>query len=229
MSITLFGTCRLNNIPGHNNLNNLINYTHTTKEVIQLIKWLKHKLYIPSPYNKLCFRTGICEDKNIEFCNTYKEKYKSTKLFIMEICSNKKYIHNKFLLHHLCVDKNHPLHNITTPQEVLDNHTIDLQSDEEIEKDILRIQKILYPKNLIVVSHFNAKLNGEYIDSRNKLIKSLHTICAKYNIHFIDPTNILCHFLQSDIIADDLRHYTLFGNEVFTKYINNYISTHFEI
>ena len=37
MSITLFGSCRLNKIYNHNNLNNLINYSHSTKEVIQFI------------------------------------------------------------------------------------------------------------------------------------------------------------------------------------------------
>ena len=40
MHITLFGTCRLNKIKNHNNLNNLVNYTHSTKEVIQLINFL---------------------------------------------------------------------------------------------------------------------------------------------------------------------------------------------
>ena len=62
MSITLFGTCRLNKIYNHNNLNNLINYSHSTKEVIQFIKFLKGELSIPKPYNKLCFRTGICNN-----------------------------------------------------------------------------------------------------------------------------------------------------------------------
>jgi hypothetical protein len=36
MHITLFGTCRLNKIYNNNNLNNLINYSHSTKEVIQI-------------------------------------------------------------------------------------------------------------------------------------------------------------------------------------------------
>ena len=225
MSVTLFGTCRLNNISNHNNLNNLLNYTHTTKEVIQLIKFLQGKLTVPYPYNKLCFRTGICDDTYIKFDKLYKKKYKATTLFIIEICSNKKYIHNNYYLHHLCVDKLHPLHNIATPKEILDNHTIEIQSDEEIETDILHIQKILYPKKMLIVSHYNAKLNGEYIESRNNLICLLTHICKKHNIHFINPTYILQHFDQSDIIADDLRHYTLFGNEVFTKYMNNYINT----
>ena len=39
MSITLFGTCRINNINYNNNLNNLLNYSHSTKEVIQFIKF----------------------------------------------------------------------------------------------------------------------------------------------------------------------------------------------
>jgi len=56
MSITLFGTCRLNNISNHNNLNNIINYTHSTKEVIQFIKFLKGELNIPPPYNKLNYQ-----------------------------------------------------------------------------------------------------------------------------------------------------------------------------
>jgi len=45
MSITLFGSCRLDRISNHNNLNNLINYCHSTKEVIQFIKFLKGEFY----------------------------------------------------------------------------------------------------------------------------------------------------------------------------------------
>ena len=55
MSITLFGTCRINYISNQNNLNNLTTYPHSTKEVMQLIKFLKGELIIPVPYNKLCF------------------------------------------------------------------------------------------------------------------------------------------------------------------------------
>lgn len=49
MSITLFGTCRLNKTYNHNNLNNLVNYCHSTKEVIQFIQFLKGELIIPPP------------------------------------------------------------------------------------------------------------------------------------------------------------------------------------
>ena len=44
MNITLFGSCRISNIRGSNNLNNLINYTHSTKEILQFILFLKGEL-----------------------------------------------------------------------------------------------------------------------------------------------------------------------------------------
>ena len=105
MSITLFGTCRIYYILNNNNLNNYLNFTHSTKEVIQLIKFLKGELVIPEPYNKVCFRTGITENKFIDYNDTYNKLFVDTDTFIIEIFSNKKYIHNNFYLHHLCVNK----------------------------------------------------------------------------------------------------------------------------
>ena len=140
MSITLFGTCRINNIL-NNNLNNYLNYTHSTKEVIQLIKFLKGELVIPEPYNKLCFRTAITENKFIYYKDTYNKLFVDTDTFIIEICSSKKYTHNNFYLHHLCVDKRFSGFNKNTPIEILNNFIIEKQSDEEIENDILEIQK----------------------------------------------------------------------------------------
>jgi hypothetical protein len=220
MSITLFGTCRLNQVNNHNDLNNLINYTHSTKEVIQYIKFLKGELIIPVPYNKLCFRTAICENKYINYNDVYNKMFIDTDIFVIEICSNKKYIHNGFYLHHLCVDKRFSEFTKNTPHEILNNFTIEKQSDEELENDILEIQKMLYPKKFIIVSHYNSKQNGEYIHSRNNLIILLDIICKKYNIPFINPTNVLSNFTQEQVMSNDLGHYTDIGICEFTKYLN---------
>jgi len=225
MSITLLGTCRLNNIYNHNNLNNLINYTHSTKEVIQFIKFLKGELTIPIPYNKLCFRTAICENKFIDYKDTYNKLFVNTNIFIIEICSKKKYIHNNFYLHHLCVDKRFSYYNKNIPIEILNDYTIEKQSDEEIENDILEIQKMLYPKKIIIVSHYNSKYNGEYINSRNNLINLLDSICKKYNITFINPTNVLSNYTQEQVINSDLGHYNNLGINEFTNYVNKFLKT----
>lgn len=141
MSITLFGTCRLNGINNNNNLNNIINYTHSTKEVIQFIKFLKGELIIPSPYNKFCFRTAICNNTHIDYSDEYNRLFTNTDIFVIEICTSKKYIHNNYYLHHLCVDKRFAHLNVNTPEEIFRGYIIEKQSDDEIENDILEIKK----------------------------------------------------------------------------------------
>jgi len=221
MSIALFGTCRLDKIKNHNNINNLINYCHSTKEVIQLIRFLKGELYIPPPYNTLCFRTGICENKGIDYNHTYHQLFVDTDLFIIEICSNKKYIHRDFYLHHLSVDKRFSGYNKNTPSEIVETYQLEKQSDEEIETDILEIQKQLYPKKIIIVSHYNSKQNGEYIPARNHLIQLLDHICKKHDIPFINPTIVLSNYTQAQVMSSNLGHYTDIGIEAFSNYVNN--------
>ena len=223
MYITIFGSCRVDNLLNNNNLNNLINYTHSTKEVIQFIKFLKGELVISEPYNKLCFRTGIIENKFIHYKNDYNKLFVNTNTFVIEICSNKKYIYNNFYLHHLSVDKRFNW-NKNTPKDILNDFKIEKQSDEEIENDILEIQKMLYPKKIIIVSHYNSKKNNEYINSRNHLINLLDNICKKHNITFINPTYVLAIYNQEQVMKENLGHYTNFGINKFSEYMNNFLN-----
>lgn len=233
MSTTVFGTCRLNSIQNDTYLNNLISYTHSTKEVIQLIQFLQGTLTIPSPYNQLCFRTAICNSNYIDLCDDYMNRFQNTDTFIIEICSRKKYMHNGFYMHHLPFDKlwhqydnhRHAYFIENVPSDVMENYTMETQSDEEIENDIIEIQKMLSPKKIIIISHYNSKINGEYFTSRNNLICLLETICNKYNIPFINPTNILSNYRQEDVIAADLAHFTGYGIYLIRNYINNYLNT----
>lgn len=218
-------------INGNNNLNEVISYTHSTKEVIQLIKFLKGELIIPTPYNKLCFRAAISENKYIDYNNIYNKIFVDANIFVIEICSNNKYIHNDFYLHHLCVDKRFSFLPFIskTPHEILNNFIIEHQSDEEIENDIFEIKKMLSPKKIIIVSHYNSKIYGEYINSRNNLINLLDVICKKYDIPFINPTNVLSNYAQEKVVSGDLGHYTQFGINQFSNYMNDYLKTFFEI
>jgi hypothetical protein len=105
----------------------------------------------------------------------------------------------------------------------VNNFIIEKQSDEEIENDILEIQKMLYPKKIIIVSHYNSKHNGEYINSRNHLINLLDNICKKYDIPFINPTIVLSNYTQEQVITSDLGHYNNIGINAFSNYINNFL------
>jgi len=223
--VTLFGTCRFDKVDYNTDLNNLISYTDNTKEVLQFIHFLKKDITIPPPYNRLCFRSGINKNIGIEMNNHYKCKFDNTKIFIIEISSRKKYIHNNYILHHNCIDIHMTHLNKNTPQYILDSYTIETQSDEEIENDIVEIEKILYPRKVIIVSDYNSKLNREYIESRNNLVCLLDKICEKHKIPFINPRDALGQYTQEQVISENLADYTEFGVTEFGKYMNNYIKS----
>jgi hypothetical protein len=225
MTVTVFGTCRINGIKHNNNLSNLINYTHSTKEVIQQIKFLLGLKTFPSPFDILCFRTGMINKAPIIYDSIFNKLFIGSTVCVIEICSDKKYIYDDFFLHHLCVDKRFPENNLNTPKLILDNFKCIKQTYTEIENDILEIKKLLEPKKIIFVTHYNAKMNGKYIESRNNLITCLSEICQKYNIPILKPSEVLKDYKQEDVIYDDLGHYTSFGHNKFNEYLNNFIET----
>ena len=223
MAVTLFGSCRIDGVNNNNNLNNLINFTHSTKEVLQQIKFLLGEKPFPSPFDKLCFRTAIINNQPITHNSTFKNLFRESAVCVIEICSVKNYVYDNFFLHHLSVDKYYGWsHN--TPQPVLDNFKCIKQTSSEIEADILEIKKLLAPRRIIIVSHYNAKLNGKYIESRRSLIVTLLEICEKHNILVINPSEVLKDYQQEDVMTNDMGHYTPFGKSKFTEYLNNYIN-----
>ena len=220
MSITLFGTCRINGVHNNNNLNNLLNYTHSTKEVIQQIKFLLGEKTFPPPFDTLCFRTGIIHNKPIIYDSMYHTLYNESTMCVIEICSDKTYMYDDFFLHHLCVDKRFSSYHRNTPQIVMDRFTCIKQTPTEIENDLIEIKKLLEPRKMIVVTHYNSKRNGTYMESRNNLITLVGDICEKYNIPIIKPSDVLTDYKQEEVMTDDLGHYTTFGLTAWSKYIN---------
>jgi len=222
--ITIFGTCRLNDIP-HNNLNNLINYTHTTKEVIQQIKFFLGDIVIPQPLDRFCFRTGIIENRSISYDPEFKRLFLDSSICIVEICSRKKYLYDGFYLHHLSVDKRFPIVSANTPEIILNNFKCSEQSDDEIENDILEIKKLIEPRKLIIASHYNSLLNGKVIEYRDKLITLVKDVCKKHNIPIINQSDVLKDYPQEEVMTNDLGHYTPLGQSKITEYIVDYIKS----
>ena len=97
------------------------------------------------------------------------------------------------------------------------------QTDEEIREDLLELKATLAPRKMIVVSHYNAKLCGEHLASRNMLVQFLKGVCAENAIPFLDPTEMLSEFSQESVISPDLAHYTQFGMDKFTRKLNAFI------
>jgi hypothetical protein len=152
-----------------------------------------------------------------------KELFDKSDIFIVEICSRKNYKCNNFYLHHLCVDPRFSYYYNQTPAAIKNNCKKINQTDEEIEQDLLEIRDLLAPRKMIVVSHYNSKMNGEYIPARASLIDLLEAITKKHNIPFVNPTEVLKEYPQNTIMSDDLGHYFEIGQVKVGEYINEMI------
>lgn len=222
--VTAFGSCRVTYVENNTKLSDMITYTHTTKEVIQLIHYIKGNLMLQPPYNKICFRAGILRGNPVQWNPIFRNLYERTDVFVVEVCSKKKYMHGGLCLHDLSVDKRFPDFNKGTPANILEEYKLVEQTDEEIRQDLLYLKELVAPKKLVVVSHYNAKLNGEYLPSRNALVQLLKGVCSEKAIPFFDPTQALSEFPQDMVISADLSHYTQLGMNEMTNALNKIIN-----
>lgn len=224
MSVTLFGSCRINGIHGNNNLNERVTYTHTTKEAIQLIHFLKNDIAINDPMNIYCFRSGIMQNTSIPYNPEYTSLFFDSSICIVEICSRKLYCYETYYLHHLSVDTRFE-QRLHTPDYIKQNHHIRIQSKEEIEQDILALRQLVFPKPFIIVSHYNSMVNGQVMPLRDELINELTSICQKHAIHFVNPTIVLNDYPQEAVMQSDLGHYTEEGLRLISDYLNSFVQT----
>jgi hypothetical protein len=154
MLVTPFGSCRVEHVAHTTQLNEKTSYTHCTKETIQLIKYIKGDLKFDAPHDMYCLRKSIKNGKPLEYDPKFKELFENTDVFVVEISSMKKYIYEDKYLTHMAVDKRlFDQDYKNTPQHIIDETKVVVQTDEEIENDILEIQRLLGPKPMIVVSH----------------------------------------------------------------------------
>jgi hypothetical protein len=219
MTTTLLGSCRIETLKDSNNLNVAINYPHSTKEVLQLIKFITGTLSFPPPLDILCFRTSIDTRTPMVYRPEFTKIFDESTTCIVEICSKKTYMYDGYYLHNRAVDKRFGDYE-RAPQIVLDNYMCLKQSKDEIEADILEIKKLIGHRKMIVVTHYNSRVNGEYLESRNDLIKTLTETCEKHNIQLVNPEKVLKDYEQKYIMMGDLSHYSALGATKITEYIN---------
>ena len=195
--ITILGSCRqhpIKNIFSVNNIQEEVNYSHNTKEILQTIKLCKKTLIFSNEIQINSLRTPILNKKPTNFEKVYNE-YNESKIIIIEIASSKCHelnLNNNIIqCHHIAYDE--PKKNNINPtfkNLIILRH----QTDEEIKSDILKINEEIKPKKLLVVTHFAT----DKTTSRYKLIELVEKTCNEFNIPVLNP-NIL---LQKNIITN---------------------------
>jgi len=216
MYLTILGSCRqhsLNNIYNCTGIQEKLTYPHYTKEIIQTIKYLKYKNLDDSEV-LLTFRTPILEKKISDY-NELKKDFDKTDIFLLEIASKIYYKYNNIYVHHIAIEDQY---NISIKDEII----IGKLTKEEIEEDILNIQKELN-KPLIIISHIVTKNVGE----RYELKCWLEDICKKHSICFIDPVkNLLIKYNNIDNLfleEKSLNHYNDLGHKYIQSIYKDFI------
>ena len=130
MNVTIFGTCRLDSLNNYNNrIKNEISYTYDTKEILEVIKFIKNN-HISPKETITTFRTPMLTKKPI-YSSEFEGIFEKTDIFIIEICGKKTYKYNNFFVHSALSNYSNDL----ISQQIIINQ----QSNEEIENDILSI------------------------------------------------------------------------------------------
>jgi hypothetical protein len=120
-------------------------------------------------------------------------------------------VYDNYYLNHLAVDKRAAIYSARTPKLIREGYKCVKMDSDEIEHDILEIQRLILPRRLILVTHYNAKLYGKSLLSRDLLINCIVDIAKKHNISLINPVDVLGEYTQEQVMLRDLAHYTQFG------------------
>jgi len=160
MKVALFGTCRLAGIRRHfdcTDFDDAISFVHSTKEIIQLMKFITGQIEIPEALNPFCFRTGILNRQPVAWSDRFLQQFNEADLFVIEICAMKKYLLQGYYLHHLAVDDRHDFYR-KTPEYILQETVVQYQDRQEIKKDMMEMMELVHPRKILLVSHINAAI-----------------------------------------------------------------------
>jgi hypothetical protein len=217
-NITVFGTCRLDSLSNCNNrIKNEISYTYDTKEILEIIKFLKYNHLSPEQ-TITTFRTPMI-NKTAVYSEQFKGLLEQTDIFIIEICGRKTYNYNGIYVHSALTNYSN--------NEIAQQIKVNKQSDKEIENDIIEIISQLNTKKIIIVGHIGTVEKGE----RYELLLLLEKICLKNNILFINPViEITKKGLNiTDLVenGEKIIHYNEKGHKIIKQIYEEYISRHY--
>ena len=220
INVTVLGSCRQHSISKLHNVSSIqenLSYPHYTKEILEVIKFAKGcKSPNLTPEETLyTFRTPIL-NKNIVTNTIFKQEFENSDVFIIEIASKKYYKYNNIYIHHIAED---PYYNLP----IIDKLEKGIQSDEEIEEDILEIKRLI-TKPINIVSHLVTRNSGE----RYNLSILLENICTKHKILFLNPVKELkkigANLDELFVKENILSHYTERGHQIISTIYKDFIN-----
>jgi hypothetical protein len=146
------------------------------------------------------------------------KEYNESDVVVIEIASRIVYKWNNIYVHHILTESEYGF-------DRRDQIIQYIQSDEEIEQDLLKIKTLVYPKKLLVISHIYTYNYGK----RYNLIRLLEQLCLQYNITFLSPSEYIN--TENDVYENEsvLSHYTKNGHRIIGTLYKNTIENMYKL
>jgi len=212
MKITILGSCRQHSVIHDfetSQIHQILTYPHYSKEIIQTIEFCQTGNMMPED-TLYTFRTCLLYDIPIFFSKELYDEFNAD-VYLVEIASKIEYVCNNKYVHHIAEDN----------VKYKDNVTKQIQTKDELEKDVIKINDLLN-KKCIIISHLVTRDTGE----RYVLKCWLEEICNKHNILFIDPIKELSkEYNVNDLFENDqMFHYNENGEKAILKIYKDFIN-----
>lgn len=231
MRIFRLGSCRIFNLKDDNCnytfINEPIGYSHSLKEHIQLINFLRGKTKINGDLLKYIFTFygGKQLKQNIDqITKDNALALNKADLFLIEVCSLKIFQFQNYFFQ-LSRFRNYDKFEIEQPStEILQGTDCYSQSPSEFEQDFQKIIALLDNKPCIFTGHLNvvSKKTGAKIKNRMLLDQYLRKNTQKYGSCYYDlSTQILRD--QDKYIEEDLNHLKPPAYELVNNFISNFV------
>ena len=206
MKITILGSCRQESLSSYFDITNIkegLTYPHYPKEIVQAIEFCKNVSTMPDEFTRLMFRSGILQKRQLR-PEEFQKSFNETDLFVIEIATRVQYEYKGLYAHQILSEVKYGFHDY---QNVLKTDA----TDEEIEKDVVRMRELLGEKPFIIVSHICTRNSGKRYD----LVELLKKICEKHGIPLFLPHEQLADEDPGKLYVQErnLAHYTDFGDK----------------
>lgn len=140
-------------------LSDEVHYTQTTREVVQLFKFLTGELNIPSELTLYTFGRAFGTNTPLHFGPHFKTRFESIDWFVVEICSRKMYMYTDATTNKCYYLPHHP--SAASERNVFGSIQEKIQSvvltDQDIEADMLSIVRMVACSCLFLHTFFPRK------------------------------------------------------------------------
>ncbi len=189
------GSCRIFLIPDENQadfefINEPIGHTHTLKEHIQLVKFLRGDLTIPSDLLKYIYTFYGGDQKRADIDKVLegnRQTIDQADAYLVEVCSLKILCYGDIFFQLSRFTKSERW-NIEKPSEELSGNTrIYVQDEDEFHRDFRMLVELLHDKPIIFTGHIDVQTeNGDYIPGRAQINQMLKKYACVHGKHYYD-------------------------------------------